>query len=209
MVLHNYNSKYCEEKIEPQRKNRKLWIIFLYIMYLTTFDIKIIIHFQAKNNFMLVTSWTERYEEVQHILKYILSWCFRRLHIMWIYHCNVIKTNQLKKNVEENIWCHQKMNRKKYWYFDNDPYAYMSTLVSLSYYIFHVFSPVLPCPLRCSVRSLLLPFVVFLVLALSMLFLIISLYSCSSRFSWQMMSVSFTCNTTCTASWAGTVFPFV
>ena len=51
-------------------------------MYLTTFDIKIIIHFQAKNNFMLLTSWTERYEEVQHILKYILSRWFRRLHIM-------------------------------------------------------------------------------------------------------------------------------
>jgi len=38
-------------------------------MYLTTFDIKIIIYFQAKNNFMLVTPQTERYEGVQTILK--------------------------------------------------------------------------------------------------------------------------------------------
>jgi hypothetical protein len=37
-------------------------------MYLTTFDIKIIIYFPAKNNFMLVTLQTERgYEGVQHI----------------------------------------------------------------------------------------------------------------------------------------------
>ena len=38
-------------------------------MYLTTFDIKIIIYFQAKNNFMLVTPQNERYEGVQNILK--------------------------------------------------------------------------------------------------------------------------------------------
>jgi hypothetical protein len=37
-------------------------------MYLTTFDIKIIIYFPAKN-FMLVTPRTERYEGVQDILK--------------------------------------------------------------------------------------------------------------------------------------------
>ena len=36
---------------------------------LTTFDIKIIIYFPAKNNFMLVTPRTERYKGVQHILK--------------------------------------------------------------------------------------------------------------------------------------------
>jgi hypothetical protein len=35
-------------------------------MYLATFDI--IIYFPAKNNFMLVTPRTERYEGVQHIL---------------------------------------------------------------------------------------------------------------------------------------------
>jgi hypothetical protein len=35
---------------------------------------------------------------------------------------NVGKTKQLKENVKENTWCHQKMNRKKYVYFDNDPY---------------------------------------------------------------------------------------
>jgi hypothetical protein len=37
-------------------------------MYLATFDIDIIIYFPAKNNFMLVTHRTERYEGVQHIL---------------------------------------------------------------------------------------------------------------------------------------------
>jgi hypothetical protein len=121
MVPHNYISKYCGKKIELHRKYPKLWIIFLYIMYLTTFDINIIIYFQAKNNFMLVTPQTERYEGVQHILNFFLSWWFPRLHIMWIYHCNVGKTKQLKKNVKENIWCHQKMNRKKCVYFDNDP----------------------------------------------------------------------------------------
>jgi hypothetical protein len=36
-----------------------------------------------------------------------------RLHIMWICHCNVGKTNKLKQNGNENIWCHQNMNRKK------------------------------------------------------------------------------------------------
>ena len=36
-------------------------------MYLITFDIKIIIYFPAKNNFMLVTLRTEGYEGVQHI----------------------------------------------------------------------------------------------------------------------------------------------
>ena len=48
-------------------------MISLYIMYLTTFDIKFIIYFPAKNNSMLVTLRTERYKQnvcgVQHILK--------------------------------------------------------------------------------------------------------------------------------------------
>jgi hypothetical protein len=57
------------EKIELERKYPKLWIIFQYIMYLTTFDITIIIYIPAKNNFMLVTPWTEMYEGVQHIFK--------------------------------------------------------------------------------------------------------------------------------------------
>jgi hypothetical protein len=48
-------------------------------------------------------------------LEIFLSWWFSRLHIMWIYHCNVGKTKRLKKNVKENIWCHQKMNRKNIW----------------------------------------------------------------------------------------------
>ena len=39
---------------------------------------------------------------------------------MWICHCNVGKTNRLKQNGNENIWCHQNMNRKKCVYFDND-----------------------------------------------------------------------------------------
>jgi hypothetical protein len=42
---------------------------FSCILYLTTFDIKIIIYFPAKNNFMLITPQTEKYEGVQHILK--------------------------------------------------------------------------------------------------------------------------------------------
>ena len=71
-------------------------------------------------NCMLVTPRTERYEGVQHILKNKLSWWFSRLHIMWIYHCNVGKTKRLKKNTKETIWCHQKMNRKRYMYFDNN-----------------------------------------------------------------------------------------
>jgi len=41
---------------------------------------------------------------------------------------------------------------------------------SLSNDIVHVFSPVVSCPLQCSVRSSLLPFIVFLGLALSMFF---------------------------------------
>ena len=41
----------------------------MHIIYLTTFDIKILIYFPAKNNFMLVTPRTERYEGMQHILK--------------------------------------------------------------------------------------------------------------------------------------------
>jgi hypothetical protein len=44
--------------------------------------------------------------------------------------------------------------------------------------IFHVLRSVVSCPLQCSVRSSLLPFIVFLGLALSMFFLIISLCSC-------------------------------
>jgi hypothetical protein len=40
---------------------------------------------------------------------------------MWICHCNEGKTNRLKPNGNENIWCHQNMNRKKCVYFDNDP----------------------------------------------------------------------------------------
>ena len=41
---------------------------------------------------------------------------------MWICHCNVGNTNRLKQNGNDNIWCHQNMNRKKCVYFDNDPY---------------------------------------------------------------------------------------
>jgi len=38
-------------------------------MYLTTFDITIVFYIPAKNNFMLVTPQTEKYEWVQHIFK--------------------------------------------------------------------------------------------------------------------------------------------
>jgi hypothetical protein len=67
MGLHNYISKYCEKKLVLQRKYPKLYIISLYIMYITTFYIKIIFHFPIKNNFMLVTPRTEKYEGVLHI----------------------------------------------------------------------------------------------------------------------------------------------
>jgi hypothetical protein len=43
-------------------------------------------------------------------------------------------------------------------------------ITSLSNDIFHVFRPVVSCPLQCSVRSSLPPFIVFLGLALSMFF---------------------------------------
>ena len=56
-------------------------IISLYIMYVTTFYIKINFHFPKKNNFMLATPRTERYEGVLHIKKKN-SWWFSRLHIM-------------------------------------------------------------------------------------------------------------------------------
>ena len=54
-------------------------------------------------------------------LEIFFSWWFSRMHIMWICHYNVGKTNRLKQNGNENIWCHQNMNRKKCVYFDNDP----------------------------------------------------------------------------------------
>ena len=40
---------------------------------------------------------------------------------MQMCHCNVRKTNRLKQNGNENMWCHQNMNRKECVYFDNDP----------------------------------------------------------------------------------------
>jgi hypothetical protein len=43
------------------------------------------------------------------------------VHIMWLYHCNVGKTKRVKKNMKGNIWRHQKLNKEKYVYFDNDP----------------------------------------------------------------------------------------
>ena len=121
MELCNYISKYCGKKIVLQRKYPTLCIISLYIMYVTTFYIKIICQFSKKNNFMLVTPRTERYEGGATYLEIFFSWWFSRLHIMWICHCNVGKTNRLKQNGKENIWCHQNMKRKKCVYFDNDP----------------------------------------------------------------------------------------
>ena len=67
IMQHNYISKYCEKKLVLQRKYPKLCIISLYIMYVTTYYIKIIFHFPKKNNFMLVTPRTERYWGVLHI----------------------------------------------------------------------------------------------------------------------------------------------
>ena len=57
----HYISKYCEKKLVLQIKYPTLCIISLYIMYVTTFYIKNIFHFPKKNNFMLVTTRTERY----------------------------------------------------------------------------------------------------------------------------------------------------
>ena len=78
---------------------------------------------------------------------------------------------------------------------------------SLSNNIFHVFSPVVSCPLQCSVCSSLFPFIVFLGFALSVFsdYLLLQLL----RFSQQMMFVLFNSDTTGTASWARTVFSFV
>jgi hypothetical protein len=59
MQLKNYISKCCGKQLVLQRKYPKL--------YITTFYIKIIFHFPEKNNFMLVTPRTERYEWVLHI----------------------------------------------------------------------------------------------------------------------------------------------
>ena len=79
---------------------------------------------------------------------------------------------------------------------------------SLSNDIFHVFSPLVTCPLQYSVRSSLFPFIVFLGFALSVFFsdyLLLQLL----RFSQQMLFVLFDRDTTGTASWARTVFSFV
>ena len=52
----------------------------------------------------------------------VFSHCLRLYGFLNYCMCNVSKTKQLKKNVRENSWCHQKLNRKKCVYFDNDPY---------------------------------------------------------------------------------------
>ena len=56
-----------EKKLMLQKIYPKLCIISLYIMYVTTFYIKNIFQFPKKNNVMLVTPRTERYEVVLHI----------------------------------------------------------------------------------------------------------------------------------------------
>ena len=56
-----------KEQLVLQVKYPKLCILSMYIMYVTTFYIKIIFHFPKKNDFMLVTPRTERYEGVLHI----------------------------------------------------------------------------------------------------------------------------------------------
>jgi hypothetical protein len=46
-------------KMVLQRKYPKLCIMYLYIMYVTTFYIQIIFHFPKKNNFMLINAATK------------------------------------------------------------------------------------------------------------------------------------------------------
>jgi hypothetical protein len=55
------------KKNSAPKKYPTLCMISLYIMYVITFNIKIIFHFPKKNNFMLVTPRTEMYEGVLHI----------------------------------------------------------------------------------------------------------------------------------------------
>jgi hypothetical protein len=60
IMQHKWNStttypNIVKKKLVLQRKYPTLCIISLYIMYVTTFYIKIIFHFPKKNNFMLVT----------------------------------------------------------------------------------------------------------------------------------------------------------
>ena len=123
------------KKIVLQRKHPTLCIISLYIMYVTTFYIKIIFHFPKKNNFMMVTPRTERYKNVwggaTYLEIFFFMVVFSTAYIMWICHCNVGKTNRLKQNGNENIWCHQNMNRKKCVYFDNDPSIFYKLLNDL------------------------------------------------------------------------------
>jgi hypothetical protein len=121
MELSNYISKYWEKKIVLQRKYPTLCIISLYNMYVTTFYTKIIFHFPKKILFYVGNTTDWKVWRGATYLEIFFSWWFSRLHIMWICHCNVGKTNRLKQNWNENIWCHQNMNRKKCVYFDNDP----------------------------------------------------------------------------------------
>jgi hypothetical protein len=101
MGLHSYISKYCE-KMVLQRKYPKLCIISLYIMYVTTFYIHIIFHFPKKNILCCnTTDW--KVLGGATYLEFFFHGGFPRLHIIWICHCNVGKTNSLKQNGNENI----------------------------------------------------------------------------------------------------------
>ena len=62
-----YPNSVGKKKLVLQRKYHRLCIISLYIMYVTNFYIKFIFHFPKKNNCMLTTPRTERYEGVLHI----------------------------------------------------------------------------------------------------------------------------------------------
>ena len=80
---------------------------------------------------------------------------------------NKIDLSEKKRNIVENCDKHTKNKRK----LSPTLGCVMGPIfTSLSNDIFHVFSPVVSCPLQCSVRSSLFPFIVFLGFALSVFF---------------------------------------
>jgi hypothetical protein len=107
--------------------------------------------------------------EVSHALK-ICLW----LVVGWwfspgtpISSTNKIDLSEKKRNIVENCDKHTKNKRK----LSPTLGCVMGPIfTSLSNDIFHVFSPVVSCPLQCSVRSSLFPFIVFLGLALFVFF---------------------------------------
>jgi hypothetical protein len=82
------------KKIEFQRIYPKLWIIFLYIMYLTTFDITNIIYFPAKNNCiieldLIVFRNRSNFPTVLFIYNsvcYLFIWVIIKIHVLFPVH---------------------------------------------------------------------------------------------------------------------------